>query len=173
MDVQRVHGQLAMLRLAFVQLAVAGVVGQVDAALFDGNVRELLFTAIALALLVLGQDGGLELAVFVVGKFQEDKAQHRRGVFAGLQVRVGAQAVGGTPEVGFEFLELFFVHEGWTRDFEESCKAKVTLALARRALAAIKVIVISLRSWDDAGVPGAVGGAQSRSWEEGRDTIFR
>ena len=41
------------------------------------------------------------LAVFVVGKLQEDQAQRGRGVFVGLEVEVGAQAVGGVPEVGF------------------------------------------------------------------------
>jgi hypothetical protein len=98
-------------------MAVAGVVGQVKAALFDGDVRQFLLAPAALELLVFGQDGRLVLAVFVVGKLQKDQAQHRRGVFAGLQIRVGAQAVGGTPEVGFEFLELFFVHGGRRRCF--------------------------------------------------------
>jgi hypothetical protein len=52
-------------------------------------------------LLVFGQDGGFVVAVFVVGKLQEDEAQHGGGVFAGFQVGVGAQAVCGAPEVGF------------------------------------------------------------------------
>ena len=61
----------------FQQVAIAGVVGQVEAVLFDGDVRQLLFTATALELLVFGPDGGFKLAVFVVGKFQEDQAQNR------------------------------------------------------------------------------------------------
>lgn len=92
------------------------MVGQIEAALLDGDVRQFLFTPTAFELLVFGQDGGFKLAVFIVGKFQEDQAQHRGGVLAGLQVGIGAQAV------GFEFLELFFVHDGWRRDFEEIFK---------------------------------------------------
>ena len=84
------------------QVAIPGMVGQVEAAMLDGDVRQRLFTAAALELLVLGQDGGFVLAVFVVGELQKDQTQHRGGIFAGLQVGVGTQAVGGAPEVGFE-----------------------------------------------------------------------
>jgi hypothetical protein len=31
-------------------------------------------------------------------------------IFAGLEVRVGAQVVGGAPEIGFELLELVAGH---------------------------------------------------------------
>ncbi len=49
-------------------------------------------------------------AVVVIRKLQEDEAEHRDGILAGFQVGVGAQIVGGTPEIGFELLELVASH---------------------------------------------------------------
>ena len=69
------------------------------AALLDGDVLQAALAARALELAVLGQDGIFVLAVLVVGELQEDQAQHRRAVLAGLEVAVGAQLVGGGPEI--------------------------------------------------------------------------
>lgn len=43
-------------------------------------------------------------------ELQEDEAEHRRAVFTCFQIAVGAQLVGGGPQVVFEFLELFIIH---------------------------------------------------------------
>ena len=50
-------------------------------------------------------------AVVVVGELEEDQPQHRGGLFAGFQVGIGMQLVGGTPQIGFQLFELVFVHE--------------------------------------------------------------
>ena len=42
----------------------------------------------------------------VVREFQKDQPEHWRGILAGLEVRVGAQIVSGSPEVSFELLQL-------------------------------------------------------------------
>ena len=34
----------------------------------------------------------------------------KRGVFLGLEAGVGTEIIGGTPEIGFKMLELFFGH---------------------------------------------------------------
>ena len=81
-----------------------------EAALLDRDVLQRLLAPRALQRLVLGEDGVFVLAVLVVGELQEDEAEHRCGVLAGLEVGVGAQLVGSGPEVLFELLELFAVH---------------------------------------------------------------
>jgi hypothetical protein len=48
--------------------------------------------------------------VIVVREFEEDQPEHRNGVFAGLEVRVGAQVVGCAPKIGFELFELLAGH---------------------------------------------------------------
>ena len=83
------------------QVRITGVVGQVKAAALNRNIRQRLLQTPTLELLVFGQDGFLVFAVFVVGKLQKNQAQHGGGIFTRLQVGVGAQAVGCTPEVGF------------------------------------------------------------------------
>ncbi|MDP1666273.1 MAG: hypothetical protein Q8L79_14265 [Methylobacter sp.] len=39
----------------------------------------------------------------VAGMAQEDHAQHRHAVFAGWQLGIGAQLIGGFPETIFDF----------------------------------------------------------------------
>jgi len=95
------------------QVVVPGKRAQREAALFDGDVLQRALTARALELAVLGQDGVFVLPVFVVGELQTDQAQHGRAVFAGLQVAVGAQLVGGCPEVSFELFELVAGRGSW------------------------------------------------------------
>ncbi len=51
------------------QVAVAGVVGQVEAALPDGDAGQLLFTPSTLEFLVFGQDGGFNLETAVDRSF--------------------------------------------------------------------------------------------------------
>mmetsp|Transcript_44311 Transcript_44311/g.78311 ORF Transcript_44311/g.78311 Transcript_44311/m.78311 type:complete len:886 (+) Transcript_44311:1866-4523(+) len=92
------------------QVVVARLGLQVEAAFLDGDVLLAALSAGALELLVFLLDGRLVLAVLVVGKLQEDQAQHRGAVLAGFEVGVGAQLVGGGPEVGLQLLELFSVH---------------------------------------------------------------
>jgi hypothetical protein len=96
------------------QVVVARLRARGEAAAFDGDVVQAAFAARALELAVFGEDGVFVLAVLVVGELQEDQAQHRRAVLAGLEVGVGAQLVGGGPEVVFELLELVAGHgRGW------------------------------------------------------------
>lgn len=49
-------------------------------------------------------------SVIVVGELEEDQAEDRNGVFARLKIGIGAQFVGGCPQVFFELFELFFRH---------------------------------------------------------------
>ena len=50
------------------------------------------------------------LAVFVVDELEEDEAEHGGAVFAGLEVGVGAQCVGGGSAVALQFFELVSAH---------------------------------------------------------------
>jgi hypothetical protein len=78
-------------------MLVARMVGQVKPAFFDGDVGDFLLAARAFEFGVLGVNLGLKAAVVVIGKLEENQPQHRGGVFAGLQVGIGTQLVGGTP----------------------------------------------------------------------------
>src|SRR5690606_8078890 len=91
------------------QVVIAGVGRQVEATFLDGDVDFGLFSALALVLLIFGANRVFVLLVFVVGELQKDQPEHRRGVFAGLEVGVGAQRIGGAPEVFFQLFELVFV----------------------------------------------------------------
>ena len=92
------------------QVVVARVVGQIEPALLNGDVRELLLAPRAFELLVFRDDVGFMPAVIVVGEFEEDQTEHRRGILAGFEVGVGAEVVGGAPEIGFKLFELVFRH---------------------------------------------------------------
>ena len=98
-------------------MVVAGVVGEVEAAFLDGDVGDGFLAAGVLELLVFGEDSGLVAAVVVVGETEEDDAENGDGILGGLEVGVGAEVVGGAPEVGFEILELGFGH-GFNPDCE-------------------------------------------------------
>ena len=60
--------------------------------------------------LSLGLYGLLVATIIDVGEFEEDQTEHRGAVFGGAEVGVGAQVVGGGPEVVFELFELLAVH---------------------------------------------------------------
>ena len=60
--------------------------------------------------MVLGLNRILMAAVVDVSEFENDQAPHRRAIFRGLEVGVGAQVVGGGPEVVFELFELAAIH---------------------------------------------------------------
>ena len=83
-------------------------------------------------LLVFGDDLCFVPTVIVVGELEEDQAEHRRGVFAGLEIGVGAQVVGGTPEVLLELFELFFRHSV-SRPITPSLKATHSTRFVERA----------------------------------------
>jgi len=65
-----------------------------------------LFPAPALELVVLGLDRLLMAAVVDVGELQKNQTKYRGAVFRCLEVGVGAQVVGGGPEIVFELFEL-------------------------------------------------------------------
>ncbi|MNV99329.1 hypothetical protein D3C71_1946760 [compost metagenome] len=67
---------------------------EVEAALLDGDFFFAALTACTLELLEFLLDRCFMLAVFVVGELQEDQAQHRGAVLAGLEVGVGSELVG-------------------------------------------------------------------------------
>ena len=46
---------------------------------------------------------------------QEDDAQHRHTIFAGGQLGIGAEIVGGIPEIGFQMLNIGEVRHGVVR----------------------------------------------------------
>jgi hypothetical protein len=79
------------------QLFVTRFIRQVEAAAGDGNLSFRALVALALHAVIFVVDLGLVPAIGVVGKLQEDQAEHRRGVFAGFQVGVCAQVIGGAP----------------------------------------------------------------------------
>ena len=97
------------------QVVVAGMVGQIEPALLDGDLRNLFLAPRAFELLVFGEDFGLVAAVVVVGEFEKDQPEHWRGILAGLEIGVGAQIISGTPEVGFELFQLVASHAGRER----------------------------------------------------------
>jgi hypothetical protein len=97
---------LGMFSFSAQQVVVARLRAESEAAAFDRDVLQAALAPRAFELLVFGDDRVLVLAVLVVGELQEDQAEHRRGVLTGLEVGVGAQLVGGGPEVVFELLEL-------------------------------------------------------------------
>ena len=92
------------------QIVVAGVIGEIEPALFDGDVRDGLFPAGALEFPEFRQNRGFVAAIVVIGEFEEDQPQHGDGILARLQVGIGAEVVGGPPEVVFELFELVAGH---------------------------------------------------------------
>ena len=52
---------------------------------------------------------GLRLGEAAVGELEEDEAQDRNRVLAGLEVRVGSELVGGVPEVGGDLVDVDFL----------------------------------------------------------------
>ncbi len=92
------------------QVIVTRVVGQIESAFLNGDVRDLLLATRAFELLVLGDDVVFVPAVVVVGKFEEDQSQHRRGILRWISGQSWREIVGGAPEIGFELFELVFRH---------------------------------------------------------------
>ena len=72
------------------QVAVAGVIGQVKAALGHGDFIQRLFPARTFELLVFLENGCFIAPVIDISKLEEDQPQYRRAVFRGLEVGVGA-----------------------------------------------------------------------------------
>jgi hypothetical protein len=95
------------------QVAVAGVLGEIETAPAHGDLVQGPFAPGALECGVLGLDGGLMAAVVDVGKLEEDQTEDGGAVFGRLEIRVRPQVIGGGPEVVFEFLELVAGH--WLR----------------------------------------------------------
>ena len=92
------------------QIAIASVLGKVETAFCNCNLMKWLLAAGALEFLILGLNRILMAAVVDVGEFEKDQAQHRRAIFRGLEVGVGAQVVGGGSEIVFELFELAAIH---------------------------------------------------------------
>jgi|GEM_PF-2154116 len=75
-------------------------------AFYLGDLVDGLVPTGALELLELLLDGLFMPPVVEVGELEEDQPYHRGAILRSLQVGVGAEVVGGGPEVGFE-LSLF------------------------------------------------------------------
>jgi hypothetical protein len=54
---------------------------------------------------LVGLDGTQGLVVAIRGVPEEDDAEHRHAVFAGGELGVGAEVVGGLPQIGFELFD--------------------------------------------------------------------
>ena len=65
---------------------------------------------ITLELAELGLDRRLVAAVIDVGELEEDETEDRGAVFRSLEVGIGAEVVGGRPEVVLKLLELVTSH---------------------------------------------------------------
>ena len=92
------------------QVVVARMIGQIESALLNGDFRDRLLAPRAFELLVFREDLGFVTAVIVIGEFEENETEDRRGILARFQVGVGAQIIRGAPEIGFELFKLVFRH---------------------------------------------------------------
>lgn len=106
-------GQVFLLRQAQ-KVVVTGMVRKIETAFLNGDVGDGFFPPGAPEFCELFGDVRLGTLVLVVGEFQEDQAEYRRGVFAGLEIGVGPKVIGGRPEVVFKLFELFGIHGGKT-----------------------------------------------------------
>lgn len=92
------------------QVAVAGVFGQIEAALGNGDLIKRLLAPGPLQLVELSLDLDLEASVVDVCKLEEDEAENGGAVFRSLEIRISPEVVGSRSEVVFELLELLSIH---------------------------------------------------------------
>ena len=73
-------------------------------------IGDFLLAARTFEFRVLGVNFSFVAAVVVVGELEGDQPQHGRSVFTGFKIGVGAQLIGGTPQISFQLFELVFIH---------------------------------------------------------------
>jgi|GEM_PF-6070980 len=56
------------------------------------------------------EDLGFVSAVVIIGELKKNKPEHRRGILAGFEVRIGTKIIRGVPQIVFELFELLCGH---------------------------------------------------------------
>ena len=77
------------------------MVGQIEPAFLDGNVGNVFLAPRPFEFFILRDDLGLVTTIIVVGKLEENNAQHWRRICAWFKARVCAEVIGSTPKISF------------------------------------------------------------------------